>query len=167
LPGRSPTVESLHPSPAAPDANGDGVGGGDGDGADQWPAIPSSTSSIDPATVATVLQVVTEMLVDVIGPDYLVGLQIELDTAFDADLELESLEFVALAERLMAHYGDAVDFVGWMATMELDEIITLTVGDLVAFIAAATVGGEHRTVAGRDMEAGTGAVDSPAPAGDR
>jgi hypothetical protein len=28
-----------------------------------------------------------------------------------------------------------VDFVGWMASMELDEIIALTVGDLVDFVA--------------------------------
>jgi acyl carrier protein len=41
---------------------------------------------------------------------------------------------VALSERLMARYGNDVDFVGWMAGMELDEIIALTVGDLVVFV---------------------------------
>ncbi|HEV7760951.1 MAG TPA: hypothetical protein VGO78_18225, partial [Acidimicrobiales bacterium] len=55
-------------------------------------------------------------------------------------LELESLEFVALAERLLDHYGGQVDFVAWLATMELDEIISLTVGSLVAFIVASTTG---------------------------
>jgi acyl carrier protein len=78
------------------------------------------------------------MLVDVIGPEYLIGLDIELETSFDADLELESLEFVAMAERLLQHYGEQVDFVAWLATMELDEIIGLTVGDLVTFIDAST-----------------------------
>jgi acyl carrier protein len=85
-----------------------------------------------------VLEVVRDMLVDVIGPEYLIDLSVELDTAFDQDLELESLEFVALAERLLQHYGGQVDFVAWLATMELDEIIGLTVGDLVAFIVAST-----------------------------
>jgi acyl carrier protein len=87
---------------------------------------------------ADVLDVVRDMLVDVIGSEYLIDLTLELDTSFDQDLELESLEFVALAERLLQHYGGQVDFVAWLATMELDEIIGLTVGDLVAFIVAST-----------------------------
>jgi acyl carrier protein len=90
--------------------------------------------------VADVLDVVRNMLVDVIGPEYMLSLTIELGTSFDTDLELESLEFVALAEKLLDHYGGQVDFVAWLATMELDEIIALTVGDLVAFIVASTTG---------------------------
>lgn len=83
------------------------------------------------------LAVVRSALVDVIGPEYLVDLSIELDTAFDQDLELESLEFVALAERLVEYYGEQVDFVAWLATKELDEIVGLTVGDVVSFIVVA------------------------------
>lgn len=82
------------------------------------------------------LEVVRDMLVEVIGREYLVGLTIDLDTSFDVDLQLESLEFVALAERLVQRYGDRVDFVAWLASLELDEIIALTVGDLVAFVAS-------------------------------
>ena len=74
------------------------------------------------------------MITEVIGVDELVGLEIGLETSFQEDLEVESIEFVALSERLMARYGNDVDFVGWMAGMELDEIIALTVGDLVAFV---------------------------------
>jgi acyl carrier protein len=81
-----------------------------------------------------VLAEITEMITEVIGVDELVGLEIGLDTSFQEDLEVESIEFVVLSERLMARYGDEVDFVGWMAGMELDEIIALTVGDLVAFV---------------------------------
>lgn len=93
-----------------------------------------------PEHVADVLQVVQDILVDVIGPEYLIDLTISLDTSFDEGLELESLEFVALAEQLLQHYGGQVDFVAWLATMELDEIIGLTVGDLVSFIVASTSG---------------------------
>jgi acyl carrier protein len=93
---------------------------------------------VPPDHVTDVLEVVQDMLVDVIGPEYLIDLSIGLDTSFDEDLELESLEFVALAERLLQHYGGQVDFVAWLATMELDEIISLGVGDLVAFIVAST-----------------------------
>ena len=105
--------------------------------------MPGPSSTADPTTgpqgqpgayVAEVLAVVQSMLVDVIGPEYMLDQTIELGTSFDADLELESLEFVSLAERLLEHYGGQVDFVAWLATMELDEIIALTVGELVEFI---------------------------------
>jgi len=88
--------------------------------------------------VADVLETVSDILVDVIGPEYLLDLEIGIQTRFDEDLEIESLEFVALAERLLHHYGGQVDFVAWLATMELDEIIALTVGDLVKFIVVST-----------------------------
>ena len=61
---------------------------------------------------------------------------ITLTTSFNGDLELESIEFVALAERLQQHYGAQVDFVGWISAKELDAIIGLTVGELVEFIAS-------------------------------
>ena len=124
--------------------------------------MPGPSSTADTSTyVAEVLDVVQNMLVDVIGPEYMLSLTIELGTSFDADLELESLEFVALAERLLEHYGGQVDFVAWLATMELDEIIGLTVGDLVAFIVSSTDGG----AVGGDASAGPGAVDAFPPTG--
>ena len=112
MPGQSPTAD---PTTEPATANGS-----------ETPASPY---------VAEVLGVVQEMLIDVIGPEYVaLGLTIDMGTSFDTDLELESLEFVALAERLLEHYGGQVDFVAWLATMELDEIIALTVGDLVSFV---------------------------------
>ena len=51
------------------------------------------------------------------------------------DLELESIEFVALAEELTERYGEQVDFVGWLADLELDALVTMTVGQLVEFVA--------------------------------
>jgi acyl carrier protein len=50
------------------------------------------------------------------------------------DLELESIEFVALAERMKGRYGRGVDFASWLSSMELKEIIGLEVGELVRFI---------------------------------
>ena len=106
--------------------------------------MPGHSPTADPAAapgapddlVDEVLEVVRGMLVEIIGAEYLLDLSIDLTTSFDADLELESLEFVTLAERLLARYGAGVDFIAWLATKELDEIIGLTVGDLVAFIVA-------------------------------
>lgn len=101
------------------------------------PNTDPSTEVVDTELIDTVLDTVRRILVDVIGPEYAIDLTIELDTAFDADLGLESIEFVALAERLLEAYGSDVNFIEWLATKELDEIIALTVGDLVSFIATA------------------------------
>ena len=81
-----------------------------------------------------VLGEVRDMIVEVIGEDYVLDMEITTETAFEGDLELESVEFVALAERLSEFYGEEVDFVAWLADKELDDIIALTVGDLVDFI---------------------------------
>jgi acyl carrier protein len=83
---------------------------------------------------AEVLEVVRSMITDVIGEDYLDDIDIDQDTAFRDDLDVESIEFVALGEALTERYGDRVDFAGWIATMDVDEIIGLTVGRLVDHI---------------------------------
>jgi acyl carrier protein len=77
------------------------------------------------------------MLAEVIGEDYVTSLEIEPETSFQEDLEIESIELVALGERLQEEYAH-VDFADWLATMEVDEIIAMTVGDLVAHIVSVT-----------------------------
>ena len=83
-----------------------------------------------------VLEVVASLVREVIGDDGGLGPPIAMETSFNADLELESIEFVALAEKLQERYGEGVDFAGWLAGMELDAILGLRVGDLVGFIVA-------------------------------
>lgn len=88
-------------------------------------------------TDTEVVATLTGMLGEVIGEDELEMLEeITLETSFNEDLELESIEFVALAELLMEHYGERVDFVAWIAELELEQIIEMRVGELVAFIVA-------------------------------
>jgi acyl carrier protein len=81
-----------------------------------------------------VLATVARSIRDVVGDDFELAAPITLDTSFNADLELESIELVALAEKLQEHYGDKVDFVAWVSDKELDEIIGLRVGALVEYI---------------------------------
>lgn len=81
-----------------------------------------------------VLEKVAQLVVEVVGDDAGVFGDIRLETSFGRDLELESIELVALAEKLQTTYGREVDFAGWLATKTLDEIIGLTVGELVEFI---------------------------------
>ncbi|TDB82917.1 acyl carrier protein [Actinomadura sp. KC216] len=79
---------------------------------------------------------VVRMLIDVVGEDFLLDVEIGPGTAFGDDLGLESIEFVALVDRLRTHYGDRVDFPAFIAGLDLDQLINLTIGDLVDHIAA-------------------------------
>ncbi|MBW8484786.1 acyl carrier protein [Actinomadura parmotrematis] len=81
-----------------------------------------------------VLGEVVAMLVEVVGEDFLLDVEVGPDTTFNRDLALESIEFVALAEKLQGRYGDRVDLPAFIAGMDLDEIMNMTVGDLVAHI---------------------------------
>jgi len=85
-----------------------------------------------------VLTKVAQMIREVIGEDWAEDIPIGMSTSFSGDLELESIEFVALAERLRGAYGARVDFAGWLSTMELKQILSLNVGQLVEFIARCT-----------------------------
>ena len=85
---------------------------------------------------AEILRTVEHLLITVVGDELTLAGPITMTTSFNTDLELESIEFVALAEQLQLHYGAGVDFVGWISGKQLDEIIGLTVGQLVEFIAA-------------------------------
>ena len=80
------------------------------------------------------LTVVTGLLKEVLGDEWDDDVAITAETSFADDLELESIEFVALAEKLQDHYGEQTDFVGWISGLDLDGILGLTVGDLVRFV---------------------------------
>ena len=83
-----------------------------------------------------ILRAIEQCLVEIAGDEILIAGPITPATSFNGDLELESIEFVALAEKLQQRFGNAVDFVGWISKKELDQIIALTVGELVEFIAS-------------------------------
>lgn len=78
---------------------------------------------------------VRTMLIEIIGAEYASTLDIGMDTAFEADLELESIEFVKLSTMLAERYGDGINFVAFLADKNLNEIIDMTVGDVVTYIA--------------------------------
>ncbi|HEV2361850.1 MAG TPA: phosphopantetheine-binding protein [Acidimicrobiales bacterium] len=79
-----------------------------------------------------------EIIAEVIGDEYVAEIEIGMTTSFYEDLEIESIELVALAEELQAKYGDSIDFAGWIAGMEVDEIIAMSVGRLVDYIVEQT-----------------------------
>lgn len=79
------------------------------------------------ATVETAIR-------DVVGEWYYEECQVGLDSTFAEDIQLESMEVMEIAERLIEHYDGKVDFVAWFAELELDDLIDLTVGRIVDFI---------------------------------
>jgi len=79
------------------------------------------------------LETLTGFLKEVMG-DFADEMDITAETSFNADLELESIEFVHLAELMQDHYGEQLNFADWLSQKELEEIIDLTVGDVVEFI---------------------------------
>lgn len=72
----------------------------------------------------------------VIGDPELLHTDITMDTTFGGDLELESIEFVALAERLRTEFGERVNFVAFLAKKGVDDMVSLTVGDVVRYVAS-------------------------------
>ncbi|MET0136512.1 MAG: acyl carrier protein [Kibdelosporangium sp.] len=83
-----------------------------------------------------VLDEVVRMIGEVVGEDVLLGMTVTPDTTFSDDLGLESIEFVALADQLRERYGDRVDLVAFLGDMDIDEIMAMTVGQLVDHIEA-------------------------------
>lgn len=85
-----------------------------------------------------VLDVIRAMIGEIVGEEYVLDLEIDMDTSFEDDLELESIEFVKLGAKLTEHYGGNVDFAAFLADKDLDEIIEMRVGEVVAYIMSAT-----------------------------
>ncbi|WP_251020958.1 phosphopantetheine-binding protein [Streptomyces sp. ISL-98] len=87
-------------------------------------------------TAERILAEITAMLVETVGDEFLLADEVTPKTTFNEDLALESIEFVALAELLHQRYGAAVDLIAFLAEKDMEEILAMTVGDLVFHIAA-------------------------------
>ncbi|ROT28165.1 acyl carrier protein [Micromonospora sp. HM5-17] len=85
---------------------------------------------------ARVLADVVEMLHAILNDAGVDG-EITMATRFRDDLEMESIDVIALAGRLQARYGDKVNFAQLVVGNDLESVRQLRVGDLVEHIAAA------------------------------
>lgn len=89
---------------------------------------------MDTTTIDEILEVLTGFIHKVIGEDYIDDIDIDRDTTFADDLEMESIEIVEFAEMIRDYYGERVDFAQWISGMELDDIIELTIGEVGDYI---------------------------------
>lgn len=66
--------------------------------------------------------------------DSLLNAGVSATTTLEGDLGFDSLDLAALAAVLRDRYGNAVDLAGYVATLDIDEIIGLTVGEVAGYV---------------------------------
>jgi acyl carrier protein len=97
--------------------------------------------TVDPALVREITAVIREAVAE----DWIQDFEIDADTRFNDDLELESIEFVTIAAGLQQHFGEQVDLVGWLSTQPMDDLIALRVGNIAEFVAKRLLDGARQS----------------------
>lgn len=82
----------------------------------------------------TIFESLKKFITEVIGEDVAEELTIERESVFTRDLEMDSIEIVSFAEKVKATYGDNIDFNGWLSGMDMDQLINLSINDVVNYI---------------------------------
>lgn len=90
------------------------------------------------AANSVVLAEVVALVRDAINEDWILDLPMDAGTSLNRDLEIESMDFVAIAGRLQAKYGEVLDLANWFAGKDIRELVNLTVGDLATHVCACT-----------------------------
>jgi acyl carrier protein len=75
-----------------------------------------------------------EALAAATGDESLLSIGINGATRLEGDLCLDSLDLAALSALLRDRYGTAVDLTGYVAGLEIDQVIGLTVADVAAYV---------------------------------
>jgi acyl carrier protein len=83
-----------------------------------------------------VMSVIVDEIRRTIDEDWVEDFEIGPETRFSDDLDIESIEFVKMADALQAHFGHGVDLIGWLSTKSIHELIKLNVGEIADHIAA-------------------------------
>jgi acyl carrier protein len=73
-------------------------------------------------------------ITEVIGEEFVEEMDITPESSFTKDLEMDSIEIVSFSEKIKAHFGDQIDFTGWLSSMDLDELINLDLSMIINYI---------------------------------
>lgn len=84
-----------------------------------------------------ILEVVIATIRQTIDEDWIEDFPIDADSRFNSDLEIESIEFVKIADAIQRHFGTRLDIAGWLAGKNIHELIALSVGELCQYIGGA------------------------------
>jgi acyl carrier protein len=81
-----------------------------------------------------VLAVVTDCIRSTINEDWIQLVEIEEETRFYEDLEIESIEFVKITLTIQKHFDTDLGIVAWLSAKKIQELIGLSVGELSHYI---------------------------------
>ena len=84
-----------------------------------------------------ILSVVIDQIRRTVNEDWIDDFDISPETRFNDDLELESIEFVKIADAIQHHFGTKLGIIAWLSGKSIHELIGLSVGDLVDYISGA------------------------------
>ncbi|PIF46678.1 acyl carrier protein [Chryseobacterium sp. 52] len=73
-------------------------------------------------------------ITEVIGAEFVEEMDITPESSFTKDLEMDSIEIVSFSEKIKAHFGEQIDFTGWLSSMDLDELINLDLRMIINYI---------------------------------
>lgn len=75
-----------------------------------------------------------EFITQVIGEEFAEEMDITPASSFTKDLEMDSIEIVSFSEKIKMHFGDQIDFTGWLSSMDLDQLIALDLRVIIDYI---------------------------------
>lgn len=81
-----------------------------------------------------IFDLMTQFITEVIGEEFVEEMDITMESSFTKDLEMDSIEIVSFSEKIKTHFGDQIDFTGWLSNMDLDQLINLDLGTIVNYI---------------------------------
>jgi acyl carrier protein len=87
---------------------------------------------------------VIELLRQLIGAEPRWADRVTASARLDADLRMDSLEVTALASALRDAYGDRVDLAAYLAGLDFDALVALTVADLAGYVSSRGAGAGQR-----------------------
>lgn len=73
-------------------------------------------------------------ITEVIGAEFVEEMDITPESSFTRDLEMDSIEIVSFSEKIKAHFGEQIDFTGWLSSMDLDQLINLDLSMIINYI---------------------------------
>ncbi|MGI8665192.1 MAG: hypothetical protein ACR2N4_04055 [Jatrophihabitans sp.] len=76
------------------------------------------------------------------GPDWAAG--IEPAARLETDLRMESVELAEFDQALRRRFGDRVDLAGHLASLDLDQLVGLSVAEVTGYVAGQLAAGRPR-----------------------
>ena len=81
-----------------------------------------------------VFEQLKQFITEIIGKEIAEEIEISKESIFTKDLEMDSIEIVAFAEKVKNKYGKEYDFVNWLSGMQLEQILSLSINDVIEFM---------------------------------